>query len=527
MKKIQTEIIIDSDVSRVWKVLTDFENHAKWNPFIKSIKGEQKAGKSLVVNLKPPDGKGMTFKPVILKFEPNKEFRWKGKLGIKGIFEGEHYFVLEEHNNGKTKFIHGENFSGVLVPLMGKILNNTKKGFMHLKVTILFLIFVIFLSCNSDSYHSKSFPNNETVSHQMDSVMSGSDIPGLVAIAINEKGERIEYTFGNAIWDEVSPVKTNHIFRIASMTKLITSLAALQLVERDSIELDDDLSYRMPEMDSIPIMTDNNELVRSENGITLRELLTHTSGFGYTFTDSLLSKHDQTDWKYEDLPRRFESGTQFLYGRSTDWTGKLIEKISGLSLEEYFRKNITGPLGMDRTWFNIVSFGRRGEDGTKELAEIPNRIPKNKTQNYGGGGGLFSSPDDYTKLLTCLLNDGKFSNGRILLKETIDQIFIEQFEDISMDIKENYFNPGVCCNFSELIKPSAGLSLAGIIDSELTSYGRKDGTLFWGGVLNTYWYIDRKSGISATIFTQHLPFNHPATTSVFEKFSEIIYENYN
>ena len=407
---------------------------------------------------------------------------------------------------------------------------------MQLRNTILVTgIIVTFLSCKTEAEQTKSFPSNKVVSKQMDAILGESDLPGLVAIAIDKDGNSIAYTFGNAIWDEVTPIKTNHIFRIASMTKLITSIAALQLVEKDSLRLDDDLSSLMPEMTSIPILTNEKELIQGKNPITLRELLTHTSGFGYDITDSLLSKHSTADWKYKDFPRRFESGTQFLYGTSTDWVGRLIEKVSGLSLEEYFRKNITGPLGMDRTWFNvpdslkneIVSFGRRGNDGTKKLTEIPNRVPKNKTQHYNGGGGLFSSPEDYTKLLMCLLNEGIFPKGRILQKETTNQLFNEQLEGISMNIEGNYFQPGICCNFNGLIKPTSNWGLAGLIDTEMTSYGRKEGTLLWGGIFNTYWYIDRESGIAASIFTQHLPFNHSATTSVFDKFSEMIYKNYN
>jgi hypothetical protein len=129
MKKIETEIMIDADVKKVWTVLTDFEKHPNWNPFIKSIKGELVVGQNLTVSIKPPDGNGMTFKPEILKIEPGKEFRWKGKLGIKGIFDGEHYFILEETKKGQTRFIHGEKFSGALVWMMEKALSKTKLGF--------------------------------------------------------------------------------------------------------------------------------------------------------------------------------------------------------------------------------------------------------------------------------------------------------------------------------------------------------------------------------------------------------------
>ena len=130
MTKIETEILIEATPEKVWSVLTNFEDHPRWNPFIKSIKREKVAGKKHVVSIKPPDGGGMTFKPVVLKFDPPREFRWKGKLGIKGIFDGEHYFILEEAVANQTRFIHGENFSGILVALMKGMLNKTRDGFI-------------------------------------------------------------------------------------------------------------------------------------------------------------------------------------------------------------------------------------------------------------------------------------------------------------------------------------------------------------------------------------------------------------
>src|SRR5690554_2844594 len=101
MKQIETEILIDAAPEAVWKVLTDFENHPLWNPFIQSIEGEKVVGKTLVVSIKPPDGNGMTFRPEVLVFEPYREFRWRGKLGIKGIFDGEHYFLLSRAGENK------------------------------------------------------------------------------------------------------------------------------------------------------------------------------------------------------------------------------------------------------------------------------------------------------------------------------------------------------------------------------------------------------------------------------------------
>lgn len=129
MKLIETEILIDASPEKVWAILTNFENHPKWNPFIRSITGEKKIGEQLTVSIQPPGGNGMTFKPIVTSFKENKELRWKGKLGVQGIFDGEHYFQLIGQENNRTKLIHGERFSGILVALMGKALDKTKEGF--------------------------------------------------------------------------------------------------------------------------------------------------------------------------------------------------------------------------------------------------------------------------------------------------------------------------------------------------------------------------------------------------------------
>jgi CubicO group peptidase (beta-lactamase class C family) len=400
-----------------------------------------------------------------------------------------------------------------------------------LKPALLYpLIFLVMNSSVMGQGIRNEFPLQEKVAKLMDDAMKNSDLPAVVALAITKNGQRLTYTFGKAVWTGKEKITTQHIFRIYSMTKLVTSIAAMQLVEKKLIGLDDDLSVMLPEMTTIPILSDG-QLIKSKNPITLRHLLTHTSGFGYSSTDEALSKFDRTDWKYKDLPRRFESGTQFLYGSSTDWAGRLVEKISKMSLEEYFRKNITGPLSMNRTWFNvpdslkrwIVSRGSRGDDGKQPLTEQPDRIPTKPTTEYSGGGGLFSTPDDFGLLLQCLLNYGTLNGTRILQRETLMEMTKNQIGDISLKEAGAYFNPGSCCNFKGITSATSKWGLAWLIDNEDKPYGRKAGTVLWGGLLNTYFYIDYRSGIAASIYTQHLPFNHPATMTLFDKFSELIY----
>ncbi|MDR7127973.1 hypothetical protein J2X69_000301 [Algoriphagus sp. 4150] len=128
--EIKTQIMINSTPDKVWTVLTDFENHTSWNPFIKSITGEPKVGSQIRVSISSPEGKRMTFKPTVLTFKHNKEFRWMGKLLFKGVFDGEHKFELIDNGNGTTNFIHSETFKGILVGLFRKKLeNSTRKGF--------------------------------------------------------------------------------------------------------------------------------------------------------------------------------------------------------------------------------------------------------------------------------------------------------------------------------------------------------------------------------------------------------------
>lgn len=132
-KQLETEIEINAPAERVWKVLTDFHAHPIWNPFIKELRGKPAVGEKLRVFIQPPGGKGMVFKPTVLKAEENRELRWLGKLIISGLFDGEHYFRIEPIDENRVRFIHGEIFSGLLVRLFSKSLDEgTLSGFRQM-----------------------------------------------------------------------------------------------------------------------------------------------------------------------------------------------------------------------------------------------------------------------------------------------------------------------------------------------------------------------------------------------------------
>ncbi len=402
------------------------------------------------------------------------------------------------------------------------------------------LIQVVVFGLSAHGATSSFEKAHQDVRRVMADSMAKSDLPSIVAIGVNDKGQRIEYAYGGLSWGKGEPVKTSSIFRIHSMTKLVTSIAVMQLVEQKKLNLDQNLDELLPSMTRIPILTPEGGFVKGEEIITLRHLLTHTAGFGYpNATYKLHPAFDAERWDYEDFPRQFESGTRFLYGTNTDWVGKLVEQVSGMTLEVYFKKNIFEPLGIKNTHFNvpenakkrIASMGNRGEDGRSKLREIdgdevsPNRYPVKKITKFSGGDGLFSTPSDYTKILQCMLNYGVVDGRRILEKKTVETMVENQIGEISLDPASWYHDSATCCNFNGLMNKDSKWGLAGMVDNTPKSYGRKSGTLVWGGYRNTYFYIDYKSGIAASVYSQQLPFNHSSTISLFDKFSELLYKN--
>lgn len=132
-KEIKTEIIINAPIEKVWATLMDFENYSKWNTFITSIEGKAEVGQKLKAFLQPPSAKGMTFKPKVLIVNPKQEFRWVGHLLFPGIFDGQHNFKLVDNGDNTTTFIQSENFKGVLVPFLKKMIEvNTVQGFQQM-----------------------------------------------------------------------------------------------------------------------------------------------------------------------------------------------------------------------------------------------------------------------------------------------------------------------------------------------------------------------------------------------------------
>lgn len=394
-----------------------------------------------------------------------------------------------------------------------------------MKKMILILLLVNLISCQD---------NLEKI---IKKEISNTKIPAVVMGKISKDGQMQFFSKGPSRWDRKDTIGKKNIFKIASMTKALASVAALQLVEQGKITLDESLDEYLPEMSSIKILNKNNEIIEPKNSITLRHLLTHTAGFGYWFTSTQLSNWNELkkdlDWNEKYEPRLFESGSDYMYGTNIDWVGRLVEKITEMSLEDYLRKNITGPLEMNSTWFNVpeeledlvVSSSIRNND-SGEL--IKNEYTKRKiTKSFNAGGGISSSPEDYGKFLFCMLNKGKVNGVEILKEQTFDLMNtpqLDKFKTTHRYVPVGNVDTKARGDKDNFFDSYDNWTLAWAYEENSTI--RPNGTGYWAGFYNTYFTIDFENEFALVYMTQILPFNDMESYNLFTSFEKIIYNHH-
>ena len=381
--------------------------------------------------------------------------------------------------------------------------------------------------------------NKKNLTKDVKSLLDDSPIESVAMLKISKDGKINFFNKGFINSQNKDLIDKNSIFQIASMTKTLTSIAAMQLVEQGLITIDEPLDKLLPKMAEIPILNEDKKIIKAKNSITLRHLLTHTAGFGYRFTSErnkdweIIQKELNIDeWNYLDGPRLFEPGTTFMYGTNTDWVGKVVEKISGLNLEQYFRKNISGPLEMNSTWYNlpkelqnrVVALKRRDFKTQKLIEEENVKVIKKKT--FSGGGGLYSSPEDYAKLIQCMLNEGSLNDIKILEPQTFRIMNTKQLVDFKIihrlvETESTDITPrGTTDNFFDNYD---NWTLAWAYEE--SSNIRPVGTSYWAGLFNTYYTIDYENEFGLVYFTQILPFNDFQSYDLFSKFEKSVYRN--
>jgi len=328
------------------------------------------------------------------------------------------------------------------------------------------------------------------------------------------------------------------IFRIASMTKAITTTAALQLVEQGKVKLDEPVSKFLPELAKLDVLegfdASGKPMLRpAKTPIALRHLLTHTSGFAYANWNPTLTQYNKVSGSSAPptavaplIPLMFEPGTKWHYGPSVDWAGKLVEKISGLTLEQYFQNNILQPLGMKSTSFlvppekfdRLVSTYRRQPDG--KLKEDPRTQPAPPTV-YNGGGGLFSTAADYIRFTQMILRKGRGAGKEEILRpKTVELMSINQIGAIPI---ERLKSTDASLTADLDVGPGCKYTYGFLLNTMMSPLGLPAGTLMWAGVENTFYWIDPHRSLCAVIMMQFFPFLDPQGAGMLADFAKAAY----
>ncbi len=365
-------------------------------------------------------------------------------------------------------------------------------------------------------------------------------IAGAVTFIARNGDVVLEHAWGWQYVEEQKPLDTSHLFRIASMTKAITSVAILQLYEDGTLTLEDPVENYIPEFSRPAVLTEFDEETGSfetrpaSRSITIHDLLTHTSGIAYGFTNSTFSTIygnagvpdlgteenrtiEETMSILGGLPLAHDPGEQFTYGLNTDVLGRVVEVASGLSLNKYFREMIFLPLGMNDTFFynperqNDLVTLYTFRDGEFQLypAEdygliTPNYPVQGAMTYYSGGAGLTSTARDYAIFLQALLNGGELNGNSILRTETWDLMRSNQIGDLW---EENKFGYGLLITTPEGEKD--GL--------------RPAGSLGWGGAFQTTYWIDTANEMVVVMMTQVIP--SPYRDELYEEFERTLYSS--
>ena len=385
--------------------------------------------------------------------------------------------------------------------------------------------------------------NKPLLDKLLKSAVEKGDVRGVAAIVSNDKETIYKTGFGISGPDKCQGMNADTVIWIASMTKAITATAAMQLVERGYLTLDTPASLILPQLKSIKVLEgfdENNipKLRSPKSDITLRQLLTHTAGFGYDvwhkpIKDFIKSTNmpSRSSGSPEALltPLMFDPGTSWAYSIAIDWVGLMIEEITKQKLGSYLKTNIFKPLEMNSTGFIInnamqtkLATMYKRENGI--LRPDPKFQMKQNPELESGGGGLYSTLNDYILFLRMLLNNGSSNNQQLLLPDTIQKMFTNH-TGTDVDMKMCSTNQLISrdIDFFPSTKKSWGLSF--MRNEEATETGRATGSLGWAGLSNCYFWIDPGNKISGVFGTQILPFIDEKAFPLYINFEKTVYRS--
>jgi methyl acetate hydrolase len=314
------------------------------------------------------------------------------------------------------------------------------------------------------------------------------------------------------------------VFWIASMTKAITSAAAMQLVEQGKLALDEPIGKLLPDLAAPQVFEGFDEagapkLRAARRPITLKHLITHTAGYCYNIWNGPMGRYMEhagipgittCEHKSLTMPLIFDPGERWDYGINIDWVGKAVEAASGRKLDAYLKDHIFAPLSMNSTGFKLtddmrarlVGMHARGADGT--LTPIPFEIVQ-EPEFHMGGGGLYGTARDYIRFVRMLLSGGALDGNRVLKAETVKLMGQNHIGDINVT-KLTTAAPELSNDFDPWPDQDKKWGLSFMINTKRTAEGRSPGSLAWAGLANTYFWVDPAANVGGVIMMQLLPF---------------------
>jgi methyl acetate hydrolase len=377
-----------------------------------------------------------------------------------------------------------------------------------------------------------------------DAVASRS-VPGVVALATDRDGTLYEGAFGERVLGSGEAMHADSVVWLASMTKPLTTTAAMHLVERGQLALDAPAREVVAQLGEARVLTGfdaaGEPLTRApKRPITLRHLLTHTSGFGHE-TWSADVQRAQAAWGLPRIgsgrkaalrvPLLFDPGTHWQYGIGVDWTGPLIEAASGQTLGTYLREHVLAPLGMHSTAFRLTpelrsrlaKVHQRDRDGTLRPIDFETA---QEPEFELGGGGLYGTGREYLRFVRAILNDGALEGHRVLRSATVQEMARNQIGELRVQALTTAL-PEMSNDAEFLAGMAKTWGLGYQINEAATPSGRSAGGLMWAGLPNTFFWIDRTRGVGGVLLTQIFPFADARATSLFEAFEAEVYRSLN
>lgn len=383
----------------------------------------------------------------------------------------------------------------------------------------------------------------EAIDRALQAGVDRGAVAGVTAIVVDREGTRYEGGFGKREIGGDADMNFDTVGAIFSMTKAVTAAAAMQMVEQGKLGLDAPAADVCDAIGRAGVLTgfdgDNQPITRPPaSPVTLRQLLTHTSGYVYDIWNPKMAKWANATGAPSvfslkkaalEIPLLFDPGTAWEYGVGIDWAGLMVEEVSGQTLGAYLAEHLTGPLGMSDTAFSstdtmaarAASLHARLPDGALAPMTLP---PAEGPEFEMGGGGLQSTVSDYGRFMQMVLNDGALGGTRVLKPETVQLMSTNNMGDLRVSVLRSIApSLSLDAEFFPGVPKSWGLSFQ--INEEPAPTGRPAGTLMWAGLANSFFWIDRTNGIAGAFLSQVLPFADPGALDLYLEMETAVYDS--